>query len=237
MPWENIPYDNLIPYAEIKGNRVLEIGVGQGTHAALIAPHVADYVGIDLSEHAVEMTTKRLELNTSITNMTIKQMDAEKLEFEDNSFDFIWSWGVIHHSSNTSKIFGEMKRVLKPGGRAIVMVYHRGWWNYYLIHGLIRGIFCGKFLRYKALSSIVQAYTDGAIARYYSKKSWAEAVKNYFDVRSIEISGNDSEIVPIPNCRLKKFLLKMIPDCIKKLFLVNFCMGSFLISRMVKEQA
>ncbi|MBK7629848.1 MAG: class I SAM-dependent methyltransferase [Ignavibacteriales bacterium] len=56
------------------------------------------------------------------------KMDAEALQFEDNSFDFVWSWGVIHHSSNTRKILEEIQRVLKPGGEAIIMVYHRSIW-------------------------------------------------------------------------------------------------------------
>jgi ubiquinone/menaquinone biosynthesis C-methylase UbiE len=65
-------------------------------------------------------------------------MDAEHLAFPDASFDFVWSWGVIHHSSNTWQIVGEIQRVLKPGGTAVIMVYHRGWWNYY-VWGMLIG--------------------------------------------------------------------------------------------------
>jgi len=128
-----------------------------------------------------------------------------------------------------------MSRVLKPGGRAVIMVYHRGWWNYYVVHGFIRGILCGALLRHRTLSRIVQAHTDGALARYYSKSSWRDLASKSFSVQSIEISGNDSEILPLPSGRIKRVLLNIMPDFLIRFFLVKLRMGSFLISEIVKE--
>ena len=65
-------------------------------------------------------------------------MDAEHLEFPDETFDFVWSWGVIHHSANTEAIIREIHRVLKPGGEARVMVYHRNSINFWIGLILIR---------------------------------------------------------------------------------------------------
>jgi len=45
----------------------------------------------------------------------------------------VWSWGVIHHSANPANVLKEIQRVLRPGGRAITMVYYRGWWNYFVM--------------------------------------------------------------------------------------------------------
>jgi ubiquinone/menaquinone biosynthesis C-methylase UbiE len=111
-----------------KGLRVLEIGCGLGTDGAQFARAGADYVGIDLTEAAVDLARKRFEL--SDLPGTFSTADAEKLDFEDNSFDLVYSHGVLHHTPDTEAAVSEVHRVLKPGGRAVVMLYHRGSYNY-----------------------------------------------------------------------------------------------------------
>jgi SAM-dependent methyltransferase len=129
MPWKKLPFDNLIPFDQLKSMNVLEIGVGNGSHAGLISKYAKNYTGIDLTEYAVKMTKKRLSLLNQ--SGVILQMDAEKIDLPDSSIDFIWSWGVIHHTSNTFNVIKEINRILKPGGQAIIMVYNRSWWSYY----------------------------------------------------------------------------------------------------------
>lgn len=92
LPWRDRPFDNLIDFESLKDKDVLEIGVGQGSHAQLIAPHCRSYAGIDITETATKMTCRRLELNK--IQAAIFQMDAENLSFHDASFDYIWSWGL-----------------------------------------------------------------------------------------------------------------------------------------------
>lgn len=234
MPWHAIPFDNLIPFHELRQKTVLEIGIGNGSHAALIAPHTLAYTGIDLTEYAVKMTSERMKL--SQISADIKQMDAEKLQFSDASFDFVWSWGVIHHSSNTLQILREIHRVLKPGGTAVIMVYHRGWWNYYAVGGLIRGIVCGGLFHYGSLARTVQAATDGALARYYSKRSWVALVGNLFTVKSLAISGNKADLFPVPAGRIKNGLMRIVPDIFARFFLSDMRMGSFLIANLSKKR-
>src|SRR3989344_3865277 len=84
---------------ELKKKDVLEIGVGNGSHAQLLASRARSFVGIDLTDYAVKSTSERFRC-FNLPGKVLK-MDAEKLEFPDSSFDFIWSWGVIHHSSST----------------------------------------------------------------------------------------------------------------------------------------
>src|SRR5262245_16373964 len=93
------PFDELIPFERLGQMDVLEIGVGNGSHAQLIATHCRTYTGIDLTQYAVASTQRRFELFK--IDGRVLQMDAEHLEFPDSSFDFIWTWGVIHHSANT----------------------------------------------------------------------------------------------------------------------------------------
>ncbi len=128
FPANKKPFDFLIDFNSLVQKDVLEIGVGIGSHAQLLAENAKSFLGIDITDYAVNSVKKRFEV-FNLPGKIIK-MDAETLAFEDNSFDFIWSWGVIHHSSNTEKILKEIKRVLRPGGEAVIMAYHKGWWHY-----------------------------------------------------------------------------------------------------------
>jgi SAM-dependent methyltransferase len=158
MPWRSIPFDALIPFDELADKDVLEIGVGHGTHAQLIAQRCKTFTGIDLTAYASGMTGKRLRL-FGIPGM-ILQMDAERMAFANDSFDHVWSWGVIHHSANTRRVLEEMNRVLRPGGRATVMVYSRSWWHFYVC-GFLRGAFRNGLRSMRSFHHLAQAATDG----------------------------------------------------------------------------
>ncbi|HYR77146.1 MAG TPA: class I SAM-dependent methyltransferase [Pyrinomonadaceae bacterium] len=115
-------------FAAARGLRVLEIGCGLGTDGAQFALAGANYTGVDLTEASVELARKKFEL--SGLRGEFRVADAEKLDFADDSFDLVYSHGVLHHTPDTKQSVREIHRVLKPGGRAIVMLYHRGSYNY-----------------------------------------------------------------------------------------------------------
>src|SRR6185312_8029573 len=69
---------------------------------------------------------------------TFHVADAERLDFPDNSFDIVYSHGVLHHTPDTAGAIREVHRVLRPGGRALVMLYHRNSYNYRVNIGLLR---------------------------------------------------------------------------------------------------
>ena len=119
-----------------KDLRVLEVGCGLGTDGAQFAKAGADYTGIDLTEAAVDLARRRFEL----FNLpgTFGVADAEGLDFPDNSFDLVYSHGVLHHTPDTAAAIREIHRVLKPGGRAVVMLYHRDSYNYRINISLLR---------------------------------------------------------------------------------------------------
>lgn len=231
LPWKNIPFDNLIPFAELANKDVLEIGVGQGSHAQLIAPRCKSFTGIDLTEHAAAMTSQRLKV-FGVPGQVLR-MDAEDMKFADGSFDFIWSWGVIHHSADTRRILEEMRRVLRPGGTCAVMVYYRSWWTFYVC-GFLRRFFQRQFRREGDLHRILQAATDGAIARYYSARDWRAATAGLFTIDSTEICGLKTELVPLPHGFLRRAVETLLPDGIARLLLRRMRMGSFLVARMSK---
>jgi len=115
-------------FAGARGLKVLEIGCGLGTDGAQFAEAGADYTGVDLTEAAVELARRRFEL----FNLPGKfqTADAENLDFADDSFDLVYSHGVLHHTPETAKAIREIYRVLRPGGRAVVMLYHRDSYNF-----------------------------------------------------------------------------------------------------------
>jgi len=123
-------------FSEAKGLRVLEIGCGLGTDGAQFAKAGAEYTGVDLTDAAVELAQRRFELFQ--LPGTFQAADAEKLDFADNSFDLVYSHGVLHHTPDTAGAIREAYRVLKPGGRAVVMLYHRDSYNYRVNISILR---------------------------------------------------------------------------------------------------
>jgi SAM-dependent methyltransferase len=115
-------------FQSARGLQVLEIGCGLGTDGAQFAQAGADYTGVDLTEAAVDLARKRFELFD--LQGKFQTADAESLDFEDESFDLVYSHGVLHHTPETGKAIREIHRILRPGGRAVVMLYHRGSYNY-----------------------------------------------------------------------------------------------------------
>jgi SAM-dependent methyltransferase len=123
-------------FAQARDLRVLEIGCGLGTDGAQFAQAGADYTGVDLTNAAVELARRRFELFR--LPGTFRTADAEKLDFADNSFDLVYSHGVLHHTPDTAGAISEVHRVLRPGGRAIVMLYHRDSYNYRINISVLR---------------------------------------------------------------------------------------------------
>jgi SAM-dependent methyltransferase len=115
-------------FANTRGLRVLEIGCGMGTDGAQFAKAGAIYTGIDLTDAAVELARKRFQV--SGLKGEFRVADAERLDFPEASFDLVYSHGVLHHTPDIEAAVREIHRVLKPGGRAMVMLYHRGSYNY-----------------------------------------------------------------------------------------------------------
>lgn len=123
-----------------RGKKVLEVGCGLGTDLLQFARGGAEVYGVDLTGRAAALTRRRLELYGFQGKIAVS--DSENLPFRNDSFDLVYSWGVIHHTPNTAAAAREIVRVCRPGGRVLVMIYHRRSllalqaWVYY---GLLRG--------------------------------------------------------------------------------------------------
>lgn len=234
LPWQTKPFEDLVDFRGLATKNVLEIGVGNGSHAELLATSARSYTGIDLTQFAVESTTRRLQLKN--VSGTILQMDAELMNFGGDSFDLVWSWGVIHHSANTEGILKQIRRVLRPGGQAIIMVYHRNWWNMYVIAGFFHGVLRGEFFEGRSIHEIMQRWTDGAIARFYTVAEWKAFAGRFLEVEEVRIMGSKAELFPLPPGALKRALMRMTPDALTRFFLNSAGMGTYLVSKLRKPR-
>lgn len=108
---------------------VLEIGCGLGTDGACFAAAGCRYVGTDLTRRGVELAQQNFKWRG--LDGVFANADAERLPVRDDSVDFIYSHGVLHHTPDTAKAVQELHRALKPGGRVVVMIYNRNSWNYW----------------------------------------------------------------------------------------------------------
>jgi ubiquinone/menaquinone biosynthesis C-methylase UbiE len=118
------PYiERFAEFASSRGQAVLEVGVGLGADHQRFAEAGAQLTGIDLTPRAIEHTRRRFAHFGLVSDLLVG--DAENLPFSAASFDRVYSWGVLHHSPDTQRAIDEVWRVLRPGGTASIMIYHK----------------------------------------------------------------------------------------------------------------
>jgi len=129
----------IVQFARWCNMDVLEVGCGIATDGINFARAGARYTGVDQSPAALTLAQRRFDLEGLTASFTESQ--ANRLPFSDGSFDLVYSHGVIHHMEDTAGAIGEFRRVLRPSGTALVMVYHRSSFNYWVtIMGLRRAL-------------------------------------------------------------------------------------------------
>lgn len=124
--YECLPYiSEFASFEDAAGRDVLEVGVGAGADFMLwLASAPRSLVGVDFTEPAVTTTRDRIESSDLSAPALLAQADAEVLPFSDESFDIVYSWGVLHHTPRTQRAVDEIRRVLRPQGCARIMLYH-----------------------------------------------------------------------------------------------------------------
>lgn len=127
----------------VRGEDVLEIGVGLGSDHFTLASGGNRMTALDLSREHLRLTQRHLSLEGFST--TAVHGDMERMPFADASFDVVYSFGVLHHTDHMEEAVAEIRRVLRPGGRAIIGVYHRDsvffWLSTVLWSGVVKGGF------------------------------------------------------------------------------------------------
>ncbi len=157
------------------GTSILEVGFGQGTDLVQFAKSGAKCTGIDYTPKHFELAKLNFELRG--LNADLHLGDASQLPFADNSFDKVYSFGVLHHTPDIEKCIDEVYRVLKPGGVFVMSLYHKNSLFHYYTKVFLEGILMFKFftLGYMGVMATLEEGADGKkikpLVNVYNKSS------------------------------------------------------------------
>ncbi len=182
-PW----MPEVMGFNEFSGLRLLEIGCGMGTDLLQFARGGARVTGTDLTPRSIEVSRQHLAVYGETGDFTIA--DCETLPFVNESFDVVYSNGVLHHTPDTAGAVREIHRVLRPGGQARIMLYHRGsfayWGEVILRHGILKG----EFLRGNSPAQIMSKYVEvnegggRPLVKVYSRREAGELFSMFPEVK------------------------------------------------------
>jgi ubiquinone/menaquinone biosynthesis C-methylase UbiE len=169
-------------FTRFHGQKLLEVGIGAGTDFLQWVRAGTRAHGVDLTAAAVEHVQRRLQVY-GLTADDVRVADAESLPFPDDSFDIVYSWGVIHHSPNTERALREIVRVTRPGGTCKLMIYHR--------HSLFAALMWIKYalLRgrpWKSAAWCLHHYVESTGTKAYTRKE-VRAMLEPLPVRDVRI--------------------------------------------------
>jgi SAM-dependent methyltransferase len=153
-PW----MPEVMGFNDFAGQRLLEVGCGMGTDLLQFVRGGAKVTGVDLTPRSIEISRHHLSLYGHRGQFAIA--DCEHVPFDDGSFDVAYSNGVLHHTPDTAGAVSEIHRVLRPGGQARVMLYHRGSLAYWSQVVVRYGILRGEFLRGSSTADIMSKYVE-----------------------------------------------------------------------------
>jgi SAM-dependent methyltransferase len=153
-PW----MPEVMGFKDFAGARLLEVGCGMGTDLLQFARGGASVTGVDLTPRSIQISQQHFAVYGARGKFAIS--DGEHLPFADESFDVVYSNGVLHHTPDTAGAVREVHRVLRPGGQARVMLYHRGslgYWGQVIVR---HGILGGELLRGNSPADIMSKYVE-----------------------------------------------------------------------------
>jgi ubiquinone/menaquinone biosynthesis C-methylase UbiE len=209
-------------FEKFEGKKVLDLGCGGGIDSAEFIRNGATVVSADFSQTAVE-TTQSLLKEANLPAQVV-QADATALIFEDNTFDCVYSFGVLHHIPHVEKALSEIKRVLKPGGRVMAMLYHRDSLLYGFSIVYLRGIRekqLEKLNEEELLAKYSERKEDNPYTRVYTKAEAIDLFSQYFTSCTAEVRYN---VIDLPEQRKVKV---NVPD--------KYELGWHLIMKAVKQ--
>ena len=192
---------------DFKDKQVLEIGLGQGADSEQIIKRGGLWSGLDLTSESIDRVQTRLSLR-QLPYQSLKQGSVLQIPFEDNSFDIIFSHGVLHHVPDILKAQQEIHRVLRPNGELVVMLYARWSLNYLFSISILRrlGLLALYFMNpnpksvygqhltnartmglfhYLSMDNFIHRNTDGPLNPY----------SKVYDLKAVEKDFPDFEIL------------------------------------------
>ena len=182
-PW----MPEVMGFRDFAGQRLLEVGCGMGTDLLQFARGGAKVTGIDLTPRSIDISRHHLSVYGQSGEFAIA--DCERLPFDDESFDVAYSNGVLHHTPDTAEAVREIHRVLRVGGHARVMLYHRGSWAYWSQVIVRYGILRGELLRGNTAAGIMSKYGEfnkgggRPLVKAYSRREARQLFSMFRDVK------------------------------------------------------
>ena len=206
--------------ANFAGKKVLEIGLGQGADSEQIIRRGARWSGLDLTAESVARVRRRMQLR-SLPYDDLKVGSVLEIPYPDNSFDVVYSFGVLHHVPEIRKAQAEIARVLRPGGELVMMVYAKWSLNYMLSIAVLRraglaamvalgiqgkGIFAAHvknareegLFRYLSLKRFVHRSTDGPDNPYAKVYGLREVRQDFPDFKVTRAYKQFMHAPPLP---------------------------------------
>ena len=162
----------------------------------------AHATGVDLSSGSLEQARRRCEL--AGFRPDLQHADAEHLPFPDNTFNVVYSYGVMHHSPDTAQCLREAWRVLKPGGQARIMVYHHPSWTGALLW-LRYGLFSGKSLRQSVFDHLESPGT-----KTFTQSEVKSMMSEFEDVTMQQVFSPGDLLLNRPSARFQSGLYRMV---------------------------
>jgi len=185
-PW----MPEVMGFKDFNGAQLLEVGCGMGTDLLQFARGGAKVTGVDLTPRSIAISRLHFKVYGQRGDFAIS--DCEKLPFKTESFDIVYSNGVLHHTPDTAGAVRELHRVLRRGGQARVMLYHRGSVNYWgeiiLRHGLLNGELLRRHSPEEIMSRCVEVNEGGGrpLVKVFSRSEARKLFSMFRDV-SVEV--------------------------------------------------
>src|SRR5262245_8312756 len=171
-----------------RGKRVLEVGCGIGTDSINFARAGAALTAVDLSPESLRVAEKRAEVMGVTDRIRFREANAEELTtvLGGETFDLVYSFGVVHHTPRPERALAEMRKLLAPGGTLKLMVYHRRSWKVFWILTTQEH---GRFWRAEELvAKHAEAQTGCPVAFTYTRAEGRALVERAgFDVDELQV--------------------------------------------------
>jgi len=211
-------FGGLLDYAALRGRRVLEVGCGLGAMSAELARQGASVTALDLTWTGVTSVRRRFCLARAPGSAV--QGDVSRLPFAGESFDVVWSWGVLPYVPDLAAALIEIRRVLRPGGEVRLMLYNRH--SVYNWLGIIARYGIGRLqLLRHSVPELWSRYSDGRdiggcpFVRYYSRGELRRALRG-FDVLEMRAFEQKAALTSFAPRAKRRAIEARIPDALMR---------------------
>lgn len=168
----------------LKGKHLLEIGCGMGYDSLEFLKRGVRVTATDLTPNAVKMTERHFEVE-NVHAEAVHTANALALPFDDNTFDAVWSNGVLHATGDTMRAVQEARRVLKPGGRAVISHFYRKPSWMYMLNRYGR-----ENIEYKEEDPPVnEFYTEAEVLTFFKGFDIQETVQDHYRALPVRRDG------------------------------------------------